>query len=110
MHQNEEEGLHLGNTEGTSDTQEKRGKTRRNQKMGLSYRRPTRDYSKSIKWTQAMNKEIYGMYIRLKPEEKGYQGRLKAIWDHNKKEFEHFTGNIWLNKYEILKRRIYSVK
>ena len=61
MHQNGDEGRHLGNAERTSDTQEKRGKTRRNQKTGLSYRRPTRDYSKCIKWTQAMNKEIYGM-------------------------------------------------
>ena len=26
MHQNEDEGRHLGNAEGTSDTQEKRGK------------------------------------------------------------------------------------
>ena len=31
MHQNEDEGRHLGNAEGTSDTQKKRGKTRRNQ-------------------------------------------------------------------------------
>ena len=37
MHQNEDERRHLRNAEGTSDTQEKRGKTQRNQKTGLSY-------------------------------------------------------------------------
>ena len=105
MHQNEDEGRHLGNAEGTSDMQEKRGKTRRNQKMGLSYRRPTRDYSKCIKWTQAMNKEIYGMYIRSKPEEKGYQGRLKAIWDHNKKDFKHFTGKHLAEQIRNIKKK-----
>ena len=105
MHQNEDEGRHLGNAKGTSDMQEKRGKTRRNQKTGLSYRRPTRDYSKCIKWTQAMNKEIYGMYIRSKPEEKGYQGRLKAIWDHNKKDFKHFTGKHLAEQIRNIKKK-----
>ena len=55
-----------------------------------------------------MNKEIYGMYIQLKPEEKGYQGRLKAIWDHNKKDFKHFTGKHLAEKVRNIKKNLLS--
>ena len=47
-----------------------RGNTRKNQKTGLSYCRPSRDYKKCVKWSGAMNKEIYLMYMRAKPTEK----------------------------------------
>ena len=79
--QDEEEGGHLEIVEGASNTQKSLGNTRRNQKTGLSYRRPSRDYSKSFKWSRDMNKEIYHMYVRSEPTKKGYQKRLKAIWD-----------------------------
>ena len=45
------------------------------------------------------------MYIRSKPEEKGYQGRLKAIWDHNKKEFKHFTGKHLAEQVRNIKKK-----
>ena len=57
-----------------------------------------------------MNKEIYGMYIQSKPEEKGYQGRLKAIWDHNKKDFKHFTGKHLAEQVRNIKKKNFSVK
>ena len=64
LHQNEEEGRHLENVEGSMNTQKTRENTRRNQKTGLSYGRPTRDYTKCIKWTETMHKEIYLLYVR----------------------------------------------
>ena len=75
-HQNEHEGRDLEITDDSPRTQDTRGNTRRNQKTRLSYCRPTQDYSKSIKWTEAMNKEIYLMYIQSRPNEKGYQRDL----------------------------------
>ena len=92
-HQNEEEGRHLENidlertAEATANTQKRRGNT----EIGVSYRKPTRDYSKCIKWTGAMNEELYLTYLRWKPEEKGYQNRLKSIWDENYEEYKHLT-------------------
>ena len=90
-HQNEEEGRHLENIERTAEATANTQKTRGNAKIGVSYRKPTRDYSKCIKWTGAMNKELYLMYLRSKPEEKGYQKRLKSIWDENYEECKHLT-------------------
>ena len=59
------------------------GNLRKKQKTGISYCRPSWDYKKCMKWTEAMNKEIYLMYMRAKPMDKGYQKRLKALWDEN---------------------------
>ena len=64
LHQNEEEGRHLETIEGSMNTQKTLDNTRRNQKTGLSYGRPTRDYTKCIKWTETMHKEIYLLYVR----------------------------------------------
>ena len=49
--QDEEEGSHLEIAKGASNMQKTHGNTRKNQKMGLSYRRPSRDYSKGFKWS-----------------------------------------------------------
>ena len=38
-----------------------------------------------------MNKELCLMYLRSKPEEKGYQKRLKSIWDENYEEYKNLT-------------------
>ena len=54
---------------------------RENRTTGVSYCRPTRDYTKSRKWSYEMNKELYEMYIKCKPTVYGYMKRLKEIWD-----------------------------
>ena len=60
---------------GNTHAHQIRRQPRRNQNTGLSYRRPTRDYMKSVKWSGAMNKEIYLMYVKAKPSQLGYQKR-----------------------------------
>ena len=54
---------------------------RENRTTGVSYCRPTRDYTKSRKWSYKMNKELHEMYIKCKPTVYGYMKRLKEIWD-----------------------------
>ena len=39
-----------------------------------------------------MNKEIYLLYMRAKPQEKGYQKRLKDLWDENYPELDQMNG------------------
>ena len=81
-----------GQEEVTFDTQKTRVTTRKTQKTGLSYCRPNRDYTKKTKWSEAMNKEIYLLYMRAKPQEKGYQKRLKDLWDENYPELDQMNG------------------
>ena len=38
-----------------------------------------------------MNKEIYLLYIRAQPKVKGYQQRLKTLWDENFPQFNQMT-------------------
>ena len=65
---------HIENIEGqeevTFDTQKIRVTTRKTQKTGLWYCRPNREYTKKTKWSEAMNNEIYLLYIRAKPKRK----------------------------------------
>ena len=58
-----------------------RGNQQENSATGVAYCRPTRDYTKSRKWSYEMNKELYEMYIKSKPTVYGYMKRLKEIWD-----------------------------
>ena len=39
-----------------------------------------------------MNKEIYLLYMRAKPQEKEYQKRLKYLWDENYPELDQMNG------------------
>ena len=39
-----------------------------------------------------MNKELYLLYIRTKPQEKGYQKRLKDLWDENYPKLDQMNG------------------
>ena len=50
---------------------------RRTNSERISYRRPNRDYSKSITWTYELNKDVYDIYIRVKSDGSGYMKRMK---------------------------------
>ena len=82
-----------------------RGNTRKNQKTGLSYCRPSRDYKKCVKWSGAMNKEIYLMYMRAKPTEKGYQKRLKVLWDENYPTLSNMTARHLAEQVRNIKKK-----
>ena len=72
--QNEGEGISLGNP-------------RANRSTGLSYRRPSRDCSKCFKWTLEYNRRFHTLYLEAELSVKGYQKRLKDLWD--KEEIEN---------------------
>ena len=57
----------------------------------LSSCRPKRDYTRCVKWSGAINKEMYLLYITAQPKVKGYQQRLKHLWDDNCPEFNQLT-------------------
>ena len=82
-----------------------RGNSPKNQKTGLSYCRPSRDYKKCMKWTGAMNKEIYLMYMRAKPTEKGYQKRLKVLWDENYPTLSNMTARHIAEQVRNIKKK-----
>ena len=90
------EDRHLENPDKGKDdiakTQKTRVSTRKMQRTGLSFCRPTRDYTRSVKWSGAMNKEIYRLYVSSKPKDKGYQQRLKQLFDENYPEFDQMSG------------------
>ena len=88
--QNQEEGRHLVEDEDEQSThaqgnqpEETHANTRTNvfRSTGLSYRRPNCDYRASMKWTYEMNKDLYRMYIKADKKRRGYQKRLKTLWD-----------------------------
>ena len=79
------------------------GKTRRNTRVnrstGLSYRRPSRDHTRSTKWTYEINKELLQLFADSKPDKRGYQKRLKELWhirypDHNKFMPKHLAEQV----------------
>ena len=53
------------------------GKTRWSMRVsrstGLSYQRPSRDYTRSTKWTYEMNKELLQLFADPKLDKHGYQ-------------------------------------
>ena len=85
-----------------------RGNTRKNQKTGLSYCRPSRDYKKCVKWSGAMNKQIYLMYMRAKPTEKGYQKRLKVLWDENYPTLSNMTARHLAEQVRNIKKKEFN--
>ena len=68
-----------------------RGNTLENRTTGLSYRRPTRDYTRSTKWTYEMNKRLYQLYKDSKPGKRGYMNRIKELWDNKYEIYNNFT-------------------
>ena len=76
--QKSQDGDELLQNEGEGKT---RGNTRVNRSTGLSYRRPSRGYTRSTKWTYEMNKELLQLFADSKPNKCGYQKRLKELWD-----------------------------
>ena len=58
--------------------------------------RPPRNYGKLVQWSGYMNKEIFLIYKRANPTERGYQKLLKALLDEsyftlNNMTARHFT-------------------
>ena len=68
--QKNQDGAELLQNEGEGKT---RGNTQENQNTGLSYRRPSRDYTRSTKWTYEMNKELLQLFADSKPDKRRYQ-------------------------------------
>ena len=86
--QKNQAGDELLQNEGEGKT---RGNTRVNRSTGLSYRRPSRDYTRSTKWTYEMNKELLQLFADSKPDKRGYQKRLKELWDIRYPDHNKFT-------------------
>ena len=76
--QKNQDGTELLHNEGEGKTQ---GNTWVNRSTKLLYRRPSRDYTRSTKWTYEMNKELLQLFAHSKPDKCGYQKRLKELWD-----------------------------
>ena len=52
-------------------------------KSKTSYRRPNRDYSKSIEWSYELHKDVYDIYLKAKADPKpGYMKRMKTLWNN----------------------------
>ena len=62
------------------ETQKGTPAARRKKKM-ISYRRPNRDYSSHMTWTQEMNRFLFKSYVKAKSLGKGYKERMKTMWD-----------------------------
>ena len=78
MFQNESEGQYRENT-------------RSNRSTGIPYRRPTRDYTKSFTWAKDINRRLHKLYLISQPTNRGYQKRLKELWNEEMPERKHFT-------------------
>ena len=52
-----------------------------------------------------MNKEIYLMYMRAKPMEKGYQKRLKVLWDENYPTLSNMTARLLAEQVRNIKKK-----
>ena len=52
-----------------------------------------------------MNKEIYLTYIQPRPDDKGYQRRLKAIWDDNYSEYKHLMAKNLAEQIRNIKKK-----
>ena len=93
----QEEGCHHVDNEGArsahAQAEDTRGKARTNisRNAGLSYKRPSRDYKASIKWTYEVNKNLYRVFIEADKSQLGYQKRLKSIWDKEHPEMNHLN-------------------
>ena len=42
-------------------------------------------------WTYELNKDIYRIYLEIKPSERGYMKRLKEMWDKEHPQLSHMT-------------------
>ena len=76
-----------------------------NQTTGLSYRRPTRDYTRSTKWTYEMNKKLYQLYKDSKPGKRGYMNRLKELWDKKYEIYNNFTAKHLAEQVRNIKKK-----
>ena len=62
-------------------------------------------YNHRIKWTERMNRELYFMYLQSKPTEKGYQKRLKVLWDESFPEYAHLNSKHVPKQVRNIKRK-----
>ena len=86
-----------------------RGNPRANRSTGVSYCRPTRDYKKCFKWTPEYNRRLYLLYLEAEASKKGYQQRLKDLWDVNEPEKTKFTPrHLGQQVRNIIKKKLLS--
>ena len=86
----EHQGAQTSNAE-TPDAEATRTTRDANGKRKTSYRRPNRNYSTHVDWTYELNKDIYRIYLEIKPSERGYMKRLKEMWDKEHPQLSHMT-------------------
>ena len=86
----EHQGAQTSNAE-TPDTEATRTTCDANGKRKTSYRRPNRNCSTHVDWTYELNKDIYRIYLEIKPSERGYMKRLKEMWDKEHPQLSHMT-------------------
>ena len=86
----EHQGAQTSNAE-TPDAEATRTTRDANGKRKTSYRRPNRNYSTHVDWTYELNKDIYRIYLEIKPSERGYMKRLKEMWDKEHLQLSHMT-------------------
>ena len=79
---------------------------RRTNSGKVSYRRPNRDYSKSITWTYELNKDVYDIYIMVKSDESGYIKRMKEMWDKIHPELEFAAKNLRERAMRIINKKL----
>ena len=72
----------------------------------VSYRRPNRDYSKSITWTYELNKDVYDIYIRVKSDGSGYMKRIKQMWDKIHPELDITAKNLRERALRIMNKKL----
>ena len=72
----------------------------------VSYRRPNRDYSKSITWTYELNKDVYDIYIRVKSDGSGYMKRMKQMWDKIHPELDITAKNLRERAMRIINKKL----
>ena len=96
---------HLENDEVLQNESEgqSRGNARRNRSTGTPYRRPTRDYTKSFTWAEDINRRLYKLYLTSEPTNRGYQKRLKELWDEEMPERKHFTSQQFAQQVKNIK-------
>ena len=82
-----------------------RGNTRENRTTGLSYRRPTGDYTRSTKWTYEINKRLYQLYKDSKPGKRGYMNRPKELWDNKYEIYNNFTAKHLAEQVRNIKKK-----
>ena len=72
----------------------------------VSFRRPNRDYNKTIDWTYELNRELYDIYIKSEPDRIGFMQRLKDLWDKQHPEINTTSKNLNERAKRIIRNKL----